>query len=276
MSTFAVEVTLHWIAVGLYIAATALLANAVVFGHGAARARWGLAAAAVGLVPHGAAIVVRWIASGHGPYMLKYEVLSSNAWIAITACLLFLWRRPAWRALGLVVLPAAILALALGLFSNSEIRRIPPSLRSMWLIFHITCAKLAAAGFLLSLAAAVLQLLRARDVKHPWVERVPPAEVLDAYTVRFVGFGFLFWTIAIAAGAIWANQSWGRYWGWDPIETWSLIAWLAYGSFLHARRFFRLRPIPTAWSSVAAFAVFILTLLILPFLIPSMHSAYFQ
>jgi ABC-type transport system involved in cytochrome c biogenesis permease subunit len=105
---------------------------------------------------------------------------------------------------------------------------------------------------------------------------VPGSAVLDAYTVRFVGFGFLFWTITIAAGAIWANQSWGRYWGWDPIETWSLIAWLVYGLFLHARLFFRLRPASTAWCSVGAFAVFILTLLILPFLIPSMHSAYFQ
>jgi len=100
--------------------------------------------------------------------------------------------------------------------------------------------------------------------------------VLDAYTVRFVGFGFLFWTIAIAAGAIWANQSWGRYWGWDAIETWSLVSWLAYGTLLHARLFFRLRPVPTAWSSVAAFAVFVLALLVLPFLVPSLHAAYFQ
>jgi cytochrome c-type biogenesis protein CcsB len=275
VSTFAVEVALHWVGVGLYIVATALVANAVIFGH-AHRARWGVLAAAAGLLPHGAALVVRWISAGHGPYMLRYEVLSSNAWIAVCALVLFLWRRPAWAALALVVLPAGILAVAVGLFSNSEIRQIPPTLRSMWLVFHISCAKLAAAGFLLALAAAVLQLLRARGAKHAWLERVPATDVLDAYTVRFVGFGFVFWTVAIAAGAIWANQSWGRYWGWDPIETWSLIAWLAYGSFLHARRFFRLKPIPTAWSSVAAFAIFILTLLILPFLIPSMHSAYFQ
>jgi ABC-type transport system involved in cytochrome c biogenesis permease subunit len=91
-----------------------------------------------------------------------------------------------------------------------------------------------------------------------------------------VGFGFLFWTVTIAAGAIWANQSWGRYWGWDAIETWSLISWLAYGIFLHARMFFRLGPVGTAWASVSAFVVFILALLILPFVMPSLHSAYFQ
>lgn len=86
----------------------------------------------------------------------------------------------------------------------------------------------------------------------------------------------MFWTITIAAGAIWANQSWGRYWGWDPIETWSLIAWIAYGLLLHARLFFRLRHVGTARASLGAFAVFTLTLLMLPFLIPSMHAAYFQ
>jgi cytochrome c-type biogenesis protein CcsB len=272
---FAFEVTLHWIGVGCYIAAWALWSNAVIFGH-PERARWALLAAALGLVPHGAAILLHWNAVGHGPYMMKYEVLSSNAWIAVTALLLFLWRKPAWSAVALVALPLAILALGLGLFSAPQIREIPPTLRSIWLIFHITFAKLAAAAFLLSLATSVLQIMRARGSERPWLARVPASDVLDAYTVRFIGFGFLFWTVTIAAGSIWANQSWGRYWGWDPIETWSLIAWIDYGLVLHARLFFRLKPALTAWFTVAAFCVFILALLILPFLMPSLHAAYFQ
>jgi ABC-type transport system involved in cytochrome c biogenesis permease subunit len=216
------------------------------------------------------------VAVGHGPYILKYEVLASNSWIAVAALLLFLWRRPTWGALALVVLPLSILAMGFGLFSNSEVREIPPSLRSIWLIFHITFAKLSAASFLLSLAAAVVILLRSRKTAWKWMERAPPSDVLDAYEVRFIGFGFLFWTITIAAGSIWAHQSWGRYWGWDAIETWSLVSWLAYGSVLHARLFFRLKPTATAWFSVGAFAVFILALLILPFIMPSLHAAYFQ
>jgi ABC-type transport system involved in cytochrome c biogenesis permease subunit len=143
-------------------------------------------------------------------------------------------------------------------------------------MFHITFAKLSAASFLLSLASAVIVLLRGRRSPWKWLERAPATDVLDAYDIRFIGFGFLFWTITIAAGSIWAHQSWGRYWGWDPIETWSLIAWLGYGSVLHARLFFRLKAVATAWASVAAFAVFILSLLILPFLMPSIHAAYFQ
>jgi cytochrome c-type biogenesis protein CcsB len=275
VTRFAVEVTLLWVAVGLYGLSTALFSNAVIFGH-PQRIRWGRWLALAGLVPHGAALVIRWVAVGHGPYILKYEVLASNAWIAVAALVLFLWRRPTWGTLALVVLPLSILAMGFGLFSNAEVREIPPSLRSIWLIFHITFAKLSAASFLLSLAAAVVILLRSRKTAWKWMERVPDSTILDAYEVRFIGFGFLFWTITIAAGSIWAHQSWGRYWGWDAIETWSLVSWLAYGSVLHARLFFRLKPTTTAWFSVGAFTVFILALLILPFIMPSLHAAYFQ
>lgn len=275
MSGFGLEVVLHWVAVGLYIAASVLLANAVVFGH-PRRVRPALALAAAGLLPHAAALALRWRASGHGPYMLKYEVLSSNAWIAVAMLLVVLWRRPSWSGIALVALPAAILAVALGLFSNPEIRELPPTLRSVWLIFHISFAKLSAASFLLSVGASTLVLLGRRTPPPAWISKAPSAEALDAFVVRFVGFGFIFWTITIAAGAIWANQSWGRYWGWDPIETWSFISWLVYGTFLHVRLFFKVRGAASAWWALACFGVFILTLLILPFLIPSMHSAYFQ
>lgn len=275
MTSFASQVALHWVGVGFYVASAVLFGNAVVFRH-PERLRWARLAALVGLVPHGAAIVIRWVEVGHGPYMLKYEVLSSNAWIAVAFLLVFLWRRPSWGAVGLVVMPLASLAVALGLFSNPQIRELPPTLRSIWLVFHISFAKLSAASFLLSVATSVLQLLEASPRPGSWREKLPARDALDAYTVRFIGFGFIFWTVTVAAGAIWANQSWGRYWGWDAIETWSLVTWLTYGTFLHARIFFRLKPASTAWAAIASFAIFVLTVLILPFLIPSMHSAYFQ
>ena len=275
MKEFAWEVALHWSGVGFYMLATVLFANAVIFDR-PKRLRWGMTALAIGLVPHGAAIVMRWIASGHGPYMLKYEVLSSNTWIALVLLLAFLFRRPAWAALALVVLPVSILMVAFGLFSNPEIRDLPPTLRSIWLVFHIGFAKLSAAAFLLSVASALILLQKRRGRRGAWLDKVPGEAALDAYTVRFVGFGFMFWTITIAAGAIWANESWGRYWGWDVIETWSLITWLVYGTFLHVRLFFKLRPAATAWWSIGCMLVFVLTILILPFLMPSLHSAYFQ
>lgn len=275
MSRYAIEVSLHWAGVAFYIGAAVGTVASVVYDK-ARLLRWGLVLGAVGLVPHAAAILIRWAAVGHGPYMLKYEVLSSNAWVAIAVLLVVLWRRPAWAAISAVVLPLAILAIAIGLFSSPDARDLPPTLRSIWLVFHITFAKIAAAAFLVSLGASVLLLLRERRVSWAWLARVPSTEALDALTVRSVGFGLIFWTVAIAAGAIWGNQSWGRYWGWDPVETWSLVSWLAYGSFLHLRLFFRTGPRRTAWLSVASFAVFILALLILPFFLRSLHASYFS
>ena len=275
MTRFAVEVVLHWAAVGLYVIATALLAGGILFDRPKGR-RLGTLDIALALLPHGAAIGVRWIAAGHGPYMMKYEVLSSNAWVAAALLLLLLWRRPGLAPAALVALPCIFLTLAVGLFTNPEIRHLPPTLRSAWLVFHILFNKLAAGAFLLSVATATLLLLKTRRGSGQWLERLPDPAALEAYTVRLIGFGLIFWTITIAAGAIWANQSWGRYWGWDPIETWALVTWLGYGIFLHLRFFFKLRGAAVAWGAIACFGVCVLTVFILPFVIPSLHSAYFQ
>ncbi|MGC4116858.1 MAG: cytochrome c biogenesis protein CcsA [Myxococcales bacterium] len=269
------EIVLHWVAVGFYLVAAAAFAHAVIFGH-PQRLKWGQLAALAGLVPHSVALALRWTASGHGPYMMKYEVLSSNAWVAVVLLSLVVWRRPRWAALSVVAMPACVILVALGLFSNPAIRELPPSLRSVWLVFHISFAKLSTAAFLLSLGSAVLVLIAQRPNPRPWLSRLPSVEVLDALGLRFVGFGFLFWTVNTVAGAIWANESWGRYWGWDVIETWSLITWLVYGTFLHARLFFGLKGRRAAWASIGCFVVLVLTFLVLPYLLPSLHAAYFQ
>ncbi|WP_243383807.1 cytochrome c biogenesis protein [Geothrix alkalitolerans] len=275
MSPFILEATLHWTSVVLYILATVIFAHALLWNH-PTRARWAVFLAALGLAPHAGAILARWIAVGHGPYMAKSEVLSSNAWIAVVMLLVVLWRRPSWAGLALVALPGAILMMGLGLLASPEAKELPPTLRSIWLVFHIFFTKLAVGAFLLAFAAAVLVLRKLKGATSPFLARFPSAEVLDASMIRFVGFGFVFWSTTIIAGAIWAHQSWGRYWGWDPIETWSLVTWLCFGTLLHLRLFYRLGPRATAWFTIGCFGVSILTAFIFPFLLPSLHAAYFQ
>lgn len=275
MSPFALETALHWAGVALYIAGMVLFAHATLFDH-PPRVRWALQATAFGLLPHGAALVVRWIVVGHGPYMLKYEVLSANAWIVIVMLLLFLYRRPTWAPLALLALPASILMMGFGLFTSPEARDLPPTLRSMWLVFHVVFNYLAVGAFILSASSAIVLLRKLRGASSPLLDRLPGPDVLEAQTVRFVGFGLVFWSTTVVTGAIWANLSWGRYWGWDPIEVWSLVTWLSYGTLLHANLFFRLKARAIAWGTVACFVVSVLTVFIFPFLIPSLHSAYFQ
>ena len=275
MTPFAQEISFHWAAVVFYIGGVIAFAYALIFAHPnkLAQAKW---LTAVGLVPHTVALTLRYIHVGHGPYMMKYEVLSSNAWITIVMLLIFLWRKPNWSALALVALPAAILMMGFGLFTNPEARNLPPTLRSMWLVFHILFNKLAVGAFVLSLASAIVLLRKLNGATGRWLDRLPGVDVLEARTVRFVGFGFVFWTTIIGMGSIWANQSWGRYWGWDPIESWSLVTWLAYAILLHAWLFFKLDAHTTAWAVIACFILSVLTVLIFPFIFPSMHSAYFQ
>jgi len=277
VSRFAIEVMLHWGVVACYIVALAIFAHAIVFEH-PKRVRFAQLALFIGLLVHAVALVIRWIAAGHGPYMLKYEVLSSNAWIAGLLLLFFVWRRPRWAFASLIIVPAMILMVALALFTNPDLRELPPTLRSVWLTFHILFNKLAAGSYLMSVATSVVLLKKNKEPEKQsaWMRSLPAPEALEAFTARFIGFGFIFWTITIGAGAIWANESWGRYWGWDPIETWSLITWLGYGSYLHLRYFFKIRGTTSAWLALTCFAIAVLTIFLLPFAIPSLHSAYFQ
>ena len=275
MTPIAQEAVVHWIAVVFYIGGLMAFAYALIFSHPnkIAQAKW---LTAVGLGFHVVALALRYVHVGHGPYMMKYEVLSSDAWMAVAMLLVFLWRKPNWSALALVALPVVILMMGIGLFTNPEARNLPPTLRSIWLVFHILFTKLALGAFVLSLASAIVLLRKLNGATGRWLDRLPGVEVLEANTVRFIGFGFVFWTTTIGMGAIWANQSWGRYWGWDPIESWSFVTWLAFAVLLHVRLFFKLKARAIAWATIACFILSILTALVFPFIFPSMHSAYFQ
>jgi len=274
MSAHEWVIALHWLAILAYAAGAVVLANAIIFAH-PGRVRWATALVLAGLLPHAAGLAIRWGMQEHGPYLARFEVLSSDAFVALAFVAVFLYRRPAWAAVGLVAIPAGFLATAVGVFADPAVKELPPAFTSVWLLFHIGFAKLSAGAFLLSVGAAAALLLKRRG-RRAWLDRVPSVEGLEAYVVRFVGFGFVFWTVTVIAGAIWANQAWGRYWGWDAIESWSLVTWLVYGAFLHARLLFKLKGPATAGLAVSCFAVFVLTALVLPYAIPSIHAAYFQ
>jgi cytochrome c-type biogenesis protein CcsB len=268
------EIVLHWAAAGIYGVSALLVTFAVVFERRTV-VRWALAAATIGLVPHAAAIVAHWVEVGHGPYHTRYEIFTSTSWTAMAVLVAVLWRRPAWAALAIVGFPIALLGQGLGLFSGPTAPQMPPALRSVWLVYHILFAKLAAAAFLVSASSGLVTLLRSRPRRGAWLDRTPPVPVLDALSIRAAGFGLVFWTVTMAAGAIWGNDTWGRYWGWDPVETWALVSWLVYGSFLHARLFLRLRPVPTAWLAVGCFVFFVVAFLVIPIFARSIHNATF-
>lgn len=269
-----IDTAIHWLAVIFYVIASVINIYGLIFRREKAEAASYYIVFA-GLIVHGIALVYRWTIAGHGPYMVRYEVLSSNAWIALATFLAFSRFFPKIRPASIFMFPAVFLLIALGLFFNPEVKKLPPSLQSIWLVLHVTFYKIALGTILIALALSVFYILKNRT-KIKWLERFPDKETLDIYAYRFVGFGFTFWAIGMLAGSIWAYQSWGRFWGWDPVETWSLITWVLFGIYLHLRRFFGWKEEKSAYFFVLCFIVSIISLFFIPLVESSIHAEYFR
>jgi cytochrome c-type biogenesis protein CcsB len=272
---FKYEIILHWLALFFYVAAAICFIQGVIFQKDKSLF-WGTMIILSGLLPHALALLLRWAYVYHGPYMTKYEVLSSNAWILSALFVFFAYRFPETRFAGMFVAPFSFFLTALALFSSTIIRRVPPSFKSPWLIAHILFTKLAVASFVIAIAFMIFSVMKNKRSKMQFLTRLPDNEVLDEYIYKFTAFGFCFWTITIAAGAIWAHESWGRYWGWDPVEIWSLITWLLLGGYLHLRLFFGWKGQKGMAVLALCYFVSLLTVFFLPFLVNSLHSEYFR
>lgn len=267
-------VSATWLAVILYVAATVANASAVVFKRERLELRSHLVALA-GLALHSAIIALWWIEVGHGPYMAPNEVLSSDAWMIMVCFFVFLRFFPRIKPVSVLVFPSAFLMLALSLFYNPGIRTLPATFRSVWLVIHIGLYKIALATLVIACAQAIFYLLKKRR-DSGWLQRLPSLETLDIYSYRFAGFGFIFWTIGMLAGSIWAYQSWGRFWGWDPTETWALITCLMFGFYLHLRRFYQLKGTRASWVFIGCFVISLVSLFGMATLSGSIHSEYFR
>jgi cytochrome c-type biogenesis protein CcsB len=270
-----IEIGLHWAAVGLYALSSVLLAAGLIFQREQA-VRLGVGVAVFGLAFHSIALGIRWVEAGHGPYLRRYEVYSSAVWVLVGAYLLAVWRRPALGPVGALVMPAAFLMIGMGVMSSPEIRALPPTFRNLWLPVHIFFANLAFGSCLIGTGIAGIYLLKRRaGPDAPFYARLPDFEALDELSYRAIAFGFIALAIMIIAGAIWANSAWGRYWGWDPVETWSLISWVVYGIYLHLRRMHGWRGARAAWFAVGAVVLLIFAMFGLGVVYPgSEHSPY--
>lgn len=268
------EFFFHWAAVIIYVLSTISFAYAVFF-EKEQKLDWGIRLAIIGLLPHSIALGLRWYVSGHGPYLSQHEGFSSIVWVVLVMFLFFAYRVPRLKGIGLVVTPSCFLMMAVGFYKTPGIERLPATFSGIWLVLHITFTKLALGAMLIALGAAVFYLLKEKKGEAGFYQRLPELGVLDTYSYKFAGFGFVFWTITVIAGAIWANEAWGRYWGWDPIETWSLITWLLFGIYLHLRRFSGWRGSKAACLILVCFLFSIVALFVIPLVLPTIHSEFF-
>jgi cytochrome c-type biogenesis protein CcsB len=240
--------------------------------------RWGVVAlvlTALAAVAHGGVLVARGLATDRLPWGNMYEFATASVLVGVVAYLGFAVRTPGLRHIGLFVIGPVVLAMVgIGLFLYADAGTLVAALRSRWLAVHVTTAILGMGIFFVSGIASVLYLLRSRAGadRGGLVSRLPSATALDRVAHRTAVFGFPIWTFAVIAGAIWAESAWGRFWGWDPKETWAFIAWVVYAAYLHARTTAGWRGRPAAWVNVVGLGVMIFNLLYVNMVSTGLHS----
>jgi cytochrome c-type biogenesis protein CcsB len=178
-----------------------------------------------------ASLVFRTIAVGHGPFANMYEFSIAFSW-GILGAYLVVERRYHLRTIGLIALPAALLLMLYATTIPATSEPLVPALQNnLLLTVHVAVAIVAYGSFTVAFGAALLYLIQPAGGRRG----LPRLEILDEVSYRAVVIGFPFLTLVLVLGALWAEVAWGRYWGWDPKETASLVTWLIYGAYLHAR-----------------------------------------
>ena len=224
-------------------------------------------------------VVLRGVWAGRVPWGNMYE-FSITAAVAVLAVFLGMSTRRDLRWLGLFVVIAVELTLGLAVtVLYTEAAQLVPALKSYWLLIHVTAAIICSGAFTIAAATAALSILRIRAERKAgdaqmtgWLARVPSGEKLELMTQRIIAFTFPLWTFAVVAGAIWAENAWGRYWGWDPKETWAFITWVVFAAYLHARSTQGWRGTRASLIVIAGWLAFMINYFGVNFLASSLHS----
>jgi len=223
--------------------------------------RIGTAMMILGFVLLFAGVIARGLSEDRVPWGNMYEFSITGA-LAFSGAYLYALAKYKLRWLGLPVAIAVLLTLGTAI---SVLYRpsapLVPALKSTWLAIHVSAAIASGGVFLLANCVAATYLLldrmESRGERKPWAEKLPSLETLDQLAYRLVAFVFPLWTFAVIAGAIWAESAWGRYWSWDPKETWAFITWVAYAAYLHARVTIGWRGRRAAWLCLFAGSTFL-------------------
>jgi cytochrome c-type biogenesis protein CcsB len=244
--------------------------------------RAAVALSAVGILAHLVAVVTRGLAVHRAPWGNMYEFVTALTCVAAIFFCYVLVRYRAW-ALGVFVMGSVVVALGLAeTVIYTAAGPLVPALQSYWLSIHVTAMTLATGIFFVAAVLGIMYLVTERyrsrvaagkaQPGNGLLARIPASAQLDKLTYRTVVFGFPVWTFGVIAGAIWADQAWGRYWGWDPVETWAFITWVLYATYLHARATAGWRGRRAHYIQLLGFASLAINMLVVQVFITGMHS----
>ncbi|MFZ0834063.1 MAG: c-type cytochrome biogenesis protein CcsB [Mycobacterium sp.] len=240
----------------------------------------GLALVYVGIGLLLACVVLRGFATMRAPWGNMYEFINLTCLSGLVAAAVVLRRaqyRPLWV---FVLLPVLVLLTISGRWLYATAAPVMPALQSYWLPIHVSVVSLGSGVFLVAGVASMLFLLKMSKFGRPEstgtvariVAKLPDAQTLDRIAYRTTIFAFPVFGFGVIFGAIWAEEAWGRYWGWDPKETVSFIAWVVYAAYLHARSTAGWRDRKAAWINVAGFVAMVFNLFFINLVTVGLHS----
>lgn len=216
------------------------------------------AALCLALLMHTMSLATRWTALGHGPFTTMHEILSSNLWSLSLMIMLSWWMVREVRSAAALVTPVLLVLGIWLLMADSRPGHLPPTYVTPLLYIHTLVGKLFLGLLLVAVALALVPALRLSRWGTRRCAGLPGDRRFEELAHRFAAFAFVFDTLMLIVGAVWAQDAWGRYWAWDPLETWAFVTWLALAAALHARA--------TARPASATFGVWLVVVFVLAFL----------
>ena len=236
----------------------------------------------LGLAAHLAGVITRGLAAHRPPWGDMYEFVTALSCVTVMFFVALMFRYRVWR-LGLFVTGAVVAVLGLAeTVIYTPVGPLVPALNSYWLGIHVAAMTIATGIFFVAAVVGAVYIFAERwsrqvaagraRADHSILRRLPGPEALDRLAYRTVVFGFPVWTFGLIAGAIWADQAWGRYWGWDPVETWAFITWVVYACFLHARATAGWRGRRAAYIQIVGFGCLIFNVLVVQTYMTGLHS----
>ncbi len=238
--------------------------------------RVGVSLTLIGFLLSVSGVVLRGLAAGRAPWGNMFEFTTSAMVFIVGVYLLMVWRSDIrWLGLPVTLLAAVGNGLAVTVFYVA-VAPLVPALHSVWFIIHIVAAAIAGAAFNVGGLMSILYLIKKRAEERGQVRGylawLPTSRRIDLLTYRFHAFAFPLWTFTVAAGAVWAEYAWGRYWGWDPKETWALVTWVVYACYLHARSTAGWRGTKAAVIAIVGLASFWFNFVGINLLVSGLHS----
>jgi cytochrome c-type biogenesis protein CcsB len=233
---------------------------------------------------HIGADVLRGVAAGRVPWANMYEFALTGTMLVVAVFLAVLFRYDL-RFLGALITGLVVLLLGGSIFAfYVQVAPLADPLKSPWLVIHVFVASLATAFFALTFGLSLLQLLQSRHERkvlmadgapvRGWgfLRTLPSSDTLESLAYRFAIVGFIFWTFTLIAGSIWANDAWGRFWGFDTKEVWTFVIWVLYAGYIHARATRGWRGTRSAWLSIIGFAAVLFNFAVVNVFFKGLHA----